>query len=341
MDSLSQIVLGAATGELVAGRKLGNRALWLGALGGTIPDLDVFGRFVLSPLENLAFHRGISHSILFWVVGAVVFGELAWRLSRRGGLDRFHWWGFWFATFATHVLLDCFTMYGTQVFQPFANTRVAWSTIAVADPLYTVPFLVAVVVLSRQTVGSRRRQWWHRAGWVWSLAYLSLTVGNKLHVDAVLQESLKDAGLPALRHVSNPTILNNVLWNATAETADAFYLTQYSIFDRTPPVWTRLDKDDDWFSAHQGDPVLGTLQWFSDGLLYKTRQPTNDGSWQLSDLRFGSLTGRADSPGDLIFRFRVQQLPSGELNFLGAEGGPKEGEETNFIPALWRRMKGR
>jgi hypothetical protein len=53
------------------------------------------------------------------------------------------------------------------------------------------------------------------------------------------------------------------------------------------------------------------------------------------------LTGRADSPGDLIFRFRVQQLPSGELNFLGAEGGPKEGEETNFIPALWRRMKGR
>ena len=55
MDSLSQLVLGAATGEAVLGRKLGNRALWLGAVGGTIPDLDVLGGLWLDPLENLAF----------------------------------------------------------------------------------------------------------------------------------------------------------------------------------------------------------------------------------------------------------------------------------------------
>jgi inner membrane protein len=232
-------------------------------------------------------------------------------------------------------------MYGTQIFQPFAATRVAWSTIAVADPLFTVPFLVAVVALSRQSVGSRRRLWWHRAGWVWGLAYLSLTVGNKLHVDAVLQDSLREAAIPAVRHVSNPTILNNVLWSATAETADAFYLTQYSILDSSPPVWTRLDKDPAWFAAHAGDPVLETLQWFSDGLLYKTPGQLPDGAWQLSDLRFGSFTGRGDNPDDLIFRFQVGEAPSGELLFLGAEGGPKEGEETNFFPALWQRMKGR
>ena len=44
MDSLTQIVLGGAIGELVARRKMGNRAVLWGAIAGTIPDLDVFFR---------------------------------------------------------------------------------------------------------------------------------------------------------------------------------------------------------------------------------------------------------------------------------------------------------
>jgi inner membrane protein len=43
MDSLTQIVLGAAVGEVVLGKKIGNRAMVWGAVGGTIPDLDVLG----------------------------------------------------------------------------------------------------------------------------------------------------------------------------------------------------------------------------------------------------------------------------------------------------------
>lgn len=47
MDSLTQIVLGAACGEAVLGRKIGNKALLFGAIGGTIPDLDVFAGAIL------------------------------------------------------------------------------------------------------------------------------------------------------------------------------------------------------------------------------------------------------------------------------------------------------
>ncbi|MGA0846540.1 MAG: metal-dependent hydrolase, partial [Luteolibacter sp.] len=46
MDSLTQATLGAAVGEFLLGRKLGNRAPAWGALLGTLPDLDV----VFSPL---------------------------------------------------------------------------------------------------------------------------------------------------------------------------------------------------------------------------------------------------------------------------------------------------
>ena len=42
MDSLTQIILGAACGEIALGKKIGNKALLFGAIGGTIKDLDVF-----------------------------------------------------------------------------------------------------------------------------------------------------------------------------------------------------------------------------------------------------------------------------------------------------------
>jgi len=41
MDSLTQAALGAAVGEAVLGKKIGNKAAVVGAIIATIPDLDV------------------------------------------------------------------------------------------------------------------------------------------------------------------------------------------------------------------------------------------------------------------------------------------------------------
>ena len=75
MDSLTQAVLGAACGEAVLGRKIGNKALIWGAIAGTIPDLDVVTQVFLShEADELVYHRGLTHSILFTVFGAMLFG---------------------------------------------------------------------------------------------------------------------------------------------------------------------------------------------------------------------------------------------------------------------------
>ena len=64
MDSLTQIVLGASMGEMVAGRKIGNKAMIWGAIAGTIPDLDVLLSLVSKDrIFNLTSHRSYSHSI--------------------------------------------------------------------------------------------------------------------------------------------------------------------------------------------------------------------------------------------------------------------------------------
>ena len=64
MDSVTQLVLGAAVGEAVMGRRVGNRAVLWGAIAGTLPDLDVFvdkGDVV----RNMVLHRAETHAYVW------------------------------------------------------------------------------------------------------------------------------------------------------------------------------------------------------------------------------------------------------------------------------------
>ena len=56
MDSVSQIVLGAAACHAVAGKQLGRKALILGAALGTLPDLDVLINYG-DAVSNFTKHR--------------------------------------------------------------------------------------------------------------------------------------------------------------------------------------------------------------------------------------------------------------------------------------------
>lgn len=84
MDSLTQIVLGAAVGELILGKKVGNKAILWGAIAGTIPDLDVLTRPFVDGLRANELHRGVTHSILFSAALAPLLGW--WLKKHRGSL---------------------------------------------------------------------------------------------------------------------------------------------------------------------------------------------------------------------------------------------------------------
>ena len=80
MDSLTQIALGAAVGEVVLGKKIGNKAMLWGAIAGTIPDLDVYQSLFYDKLTANELHRGFSHSILFSIIFAPI---LAWLVKQK------------------------------------------------------------------------------------------------------------------------------------------------------------------------------------------------------------------------------------------------------------------
>ena len=143
MDSVTQIALGAAVGEKVLGKKVGNKAPLWGATLGILPDLDVLGAAFLSGTDQLGFHRWVSHSLLFAVGGGLGIGWALSKLHRDASWREWSTLAFW--AILTHALLDCFTGYGTQLFSPFSNYPVAFGSIFVIDPLYTLPLAIGLI----------------------------------------------------------------------------------------------------------------------------------------------------------------------------------------------------
>jgi inner membrane protein len=70
MDSVTQVTLGCAIGEVCLGRQLGNRAILWGGLVGTLADLDVLLNPLLDEVTKLTWHRGYTHSIVINLVAA-------------------------------------------------------------------------------------------------------------------------------------------------------------------------------------------------------------------------------------------------------------------------------
>ena len=65
MEPLTQATIGSAAAIALTRRHLSQRAFWIGALGGFLPDADVLIRSSDDPLLHLEYHRHFTHSLLF------------------------------------------------------------------------------------------------------------------------------------------------------------------------------------------------------------------------------------------------------------------------------------
>ena len=399
MDSITQITLGAAVAEVVAGKKIGNRAILWGAVAGTIPDLDIISNLFMDDIDSLAFHRGISHSILFAVVGAFLFGWLVDRLYQLkyhkylasvawGGLflliflgvnanlfggemklpklgvsllfllgslyfvynkyfvkermlpeaDYWLWVKLFFWAVVTHPILDCFTMYGTQLFQPFSDMRVSFDNISVADPLYTVPFLGCVILMSFFARSSRRRRIINWAGIAISSIYMLFTIYNKQRINYIFENSLRTANIEYKKYITGPTILNNVLWHGAAETDTSIVYGMYSFYDKDKEFdLIHMPKKDYLLEAKPDDRAVNTLKWFSDGMYTVMRK--KDGRLQMNDMRYGTYTEEGELEDQFIFKFILTKNEEGYYDMEEDRRRPDD-NPSKLIDDLWSRIKG-
>jgi len=320
MDTITQGLLGAAAAQAVLARRLGPRAWLYGALGGMAADLDIVIRSSDDPMLAFLYHRHFTHSIAFVPIGGLICA-LPWLLRRRFAAER---WRIAAATtvgYATHALLDAFTTYGTQLWWPFARTRIAWDFVAIIDPIYSLLLLAGVLFARR-----RRSPRPALLALIASSAYLAL--GGVLHARAVTaaRTLAHDRGHALSRVDAFPQLPVNFVWRTVYRAGGRIYVDEA----RTPWFGTTTTRPGESAAIVEtatlpadvvADPrthaAWETFVWFADGWV---GQDANDPR-VFSDLRFGLQTGGTRSmwsldlrPGDpQPVRLRQDRPPGGEF----------------------------
>lgn len=342
VDSLTQATLGAAVGECLLGRKLGNRALGWGALLGTLPDLDVVFSGFFDTAGELVLHRGASHSLLVMVAAAFLLApwfEKRWAKEKVG---RMRAWWFVFLVWSTHVLIDCFTVYGTSVWWPFSESRVSIGNLFIIDPLFTLPMLVSLVWLA--FLRSKKQQAKRFRLCVWGLAlssaYAALSFGAKEMASRGFEADLERRGVEVVRRIEAPTPFNIVLWRSVAEVGDDLWVGYRGIFEgRDEAVrWTVYPRRREVVEAVAGEREVGIIQWFSDGWWIARKEKT--GVW-LADLRFGETRVWGARPGTVDSRVMFSWLFTPGLTgdrLRQMPRDPRGADET--LRRMGRRMMG-
>lgn len=302
MDSLTQIVLGAAVAAAIAPARHRRAALLAGAALGTLPDLDAIPLALITddPVALMTLHRGFSHSLL--VLPFVAWAIWAWCKSRGKRVAEAPRRWFWaiVLVLVTHPLLDAFTVYGTQLLWPLPVRPVMWSSLFIIDPLYTVWLLLAcsAAFFLRDRIAAQRVL---VAGLVLSTAYLGWSLLAKSMVEREADRALAAMGLSNAQRFSVPTPFNTLLWRVVAMTPNGYVEGFRSLaVDAAPMTFRGYPSNVQALTQARTIPAVRRLDWFNHGFMCAQ---VVDEELVISDLRMGSEP-------DYVFRFAIARQGS-------------------------------
>jgi inner membrane protein len=323
MDPITHALAGGALGRL-AGARLGNRAWLPGAIGGLAPDLDTLIRSGADPLMWVEYHRHFTHALAFIPVGGAV-AALPWLLRRKGRADALPALAAATAGYATHGPLDAATTYGTLLFWPLSQARVALSYISIIDPVFTL-LLVAGAAFALV----------YRAAWPAGAALLACVL--YIGAGGVQRERALDAqrriaearGQVPLRGDAFPTIANNLVWRSLYQAGDSLHSDRLRVPWRGQATWAPgpsmpLLREEHLPAAVAGDGRMRSdfqrFRWFSAGWL--AASPTDP--TLIGDARYSLATGAYDPvwgirfhpgrapPTEWVDRSRTRRIDRGAL----------------------------
>jgi inner membrane protein len=282
MDSVTQILLGASVATVCVPKNHRRKAVLVGAVLGTTPDLDVFIDYG-DAVSNFTYHRGFSHSLFV----LLPFSLLVWAILRK-----FYepvrsapkpWLLAISLTLITHPLLDAHTVYGTQLFWPLTTPPVMWSTIFIIDPLYTLPLLIGVIVI----LVKPEKTWATKtlaAGIILSSSYLAWTWIAKDIVHNQILASLNNK-TEAISILSTPTPFNSLLWRIIVLQEDSYLEGYYSLLHSEQVInFQTYTRNKDLLEQGKDLWAVKRLAWFSHGFIKS--KIIND-NLVIADLRMG------------------------------------------------------
>lgn len=293
-------------------------------------------------VDSNAFHRTVSHSLVFFILASPLLGWLISRIHSSSGATRRDWTILAFLALFTHALLDCFTTWGTQLFWPLPQ-KVALQSIFVIDPLYTLPLLIFLILALVKPPHSPARTRLNYIGLGISSAYLLLSLVAKEKINNIVVNEVERQNIPYSRIETRPAPLNILLWGSTIETEEGYYTGYYSFLDEN----TQMDfifypKNHDVLRQLPENPQITKLKNMSEGW-YVVRE----GEWKgegegvrviFSDLRFGS-NNAWEQGGEFIFSYNILYIKGEEVRITQNERQFQE-EPGELMEKLFNRVMG-
>jgi len=218
LDPLTQGLLGGALALSVADKKESRLAAAIGFAAALPADADILIGASDDPLLNIEFHRHFTHSLIFIPIGALIVASIFWLLLRkRIGFKSTYFYAL--LGYGTSGLLDACTSYGTHLLWPFSDERIAWSIIAIIDPVFTLVLLIALILgFKYYKPGSAR------VGLALAGAYLLLGLWQHKNALESARELAAQRGHDVQRILVKPTLANLILWRSVYHSGDVFYV---------------------------------------------------------------------------------------------------------------------
>ena len=335
MDSITHIALGAIAGEILLGKTIGKKAMILGAIANSFPDIDFLASLWLSPTDNLLAHRGFTHSILCATLLSMLFAWIATKWYRMEPVTFTAWLLFFSIQLLLHLFVDAFNAYGVGWLIPFNNTRISFHAIFVVDPFYSGILGIVLLLLITLRLQQKNRARLAVMGLLISSMYLGYALVNKYLVAEEIKYLLGKQGVNYKRYFITPTPLNTLLWFVVAEVDSGFQIGYRSVFDKTETMpLTFVPKNEQLLQSPVNDRPLAQLKKFSQG--YYSVEYQSD-RLVFNDLRFGQITGWYNPKAKFMFHYYLN-FP--EDNLLVMQRGRFANWNQQTVRSLFQRIQG-
>lgn len=292
MDSITQASLGAAVGYLCWQDKLGKKSLVAGAAIGTLPDLDILLYPLLDEVQRLYWHRGESHSIWFILLGTIGLARLLKITKVTRDLHHTKAMSGVFLILLTHVLIDLFTVYGTQLLAPVSRHGFALGNMFIIDPLFTFPLVIGIVgayFLDKKPAAI----WVNQSGLLLATLYAFWSLPAQAVAHQNFRSALEELDFKVSRQVTSASPFNTLLWRHIAEVPDGFLLGYWSWLDQENRKirFQFIPKNREYTEQIISTRAFEAVEWFSKGWWFAVRSDNN--TIKVVDLRFTEIPSPA------------------------------------------------
>ena len=288
MDPLSQGIVGSVAAQQKSSKEKILLITIIGFLSGMAPDLDVFIRSSHDPLLAIEFHRQFTHSLIFIPFGGFICGTFFYHvLTKRRGMSIKETYLYCTLAYASHGILDACTSYGTQLFWPFNDFRVAWNTISIVDPIFTITLftLVFLSIFRRKTIFAR-------IALIWVITYMSIGLIQHNRAEKVGLLNADSRGHIPARIVVKPSLANLLVWKVIYEADEKYYVDAVKVgFNTKVITGASIDKLNvrnsfPWLDLDsQQSKDIDRFSWFSGGYLAISKNNPN----RIIDIRYSML----------------------------------------------------